>query len=149
MNLSDPLECVILGKYYKGDIRMFHKIKSVTALNNYQLFVQFCDGVTKGFDVKPLFDRWEPLRALETIPGLFVACRWTRVATASPGTTIWIFPARSCGKMVSLEHKTKNSPRPHRPGVCCVYLIVIFCPGWMRFGFAIPFTCASFCQVVP
>lgn len=71
MNLSDPLECVILGKYYKGDIRMFHKIKSVTALNNYQLFVQFCDGVTKGFDVKPLFDRWEPLRALETIPGLF------------------------------------------------------------------------------
>lgn len=34
---------------------MFHKIKSVSALPDFRLSVQFCEGVTKLYDVKPLF----------------------------------------------------------------------------------------------
>ena len=34
---------------------MFHKIKNVTALPEYKLSVQFSEGVTKIYDVKPLF----------------------------------------------------------------------------------------------
>ena len=36
---------------------MFHKIKHVTALPDYLLRVQFVEGVTKLYDVKPLFGR--------------------------------------------------------------------------------------------
>ena len=36
---------------------MFHKIKNVSALPNYKLSVQFSEGVTKIYDVKPLFER--------------------------------------------------------------------------------------------
>ena len=36
---------------------MFHKIKNVSALPDYRLSVQFSEGVTKIYDVKPLFDR--------------------------------------------------------------------------------------------
>lgn len=36
---------------------MFHKVKNVFPLNNYELLVQFCVGVTKIYDVKPLF-KW-------------------------------------------------------------------------------------------
>ena len=35
---------------------MFHKVKSVFALEDYKLLVQFCVGVTKIYDVKPLFE---------------------------------------------------------------------------------------------
>ena len=35
---------------------MFHKIRSVTPLDNYILLVTFCEGVTKTYDIKPLFD---------------------------------------------------------------------------------------------
>ena len=34
---------------------MFHKIKNVAALPEYKLSVQFSEGVTKIYDVKPLF----------------------------------------------------------------------------------------------
>lgn len=34
---------------------MFHKVKAVNALPDYKLSVQFCEGVTKIYDVKPLF----------------------------------------------------------------------------------------------
>lgn len=34
---------------------MFHKVKSVSPLKNYVLTVQFSEGVTKKYDVKPLF----------------------------------------------------------------------------------------------
>ena len=34
---------------------MFHKIKDVAALPEYKLSVQFSEGVTKIYDVKPLF----------------------------------------------------------------------------------------------
>ena len=36
---------------------MFHKIKNVSALPEYKLSVQFAEGVTKIYDVKPLFDK--------------------------------------------------------------------------------------------
>ena len=36
---------------------MFHKIKNVSALPEYKLSVQFSEGVTKIYDVKPLFDK--------------------------------------------------------------------------------------------
>ena len=34
---------------------MFHKVKSVAAILDFRLSVQFCEGVTKVYDVKPLF----------------------------------------------------------------------------------------------
>ena len=36
---------------------MFHKIKNVAALPDYRLSVQFSEGVTKIYDVKPLFEK--------------------------------------------------------------------------------------------
>lgn len=36
---------------------MFHKIKNVFALPDYKLCVQFSEGVTKIYDVKPLFQK--------------------------------------------------------------------------------------------
>ena len=36
---------------------MFHKIKNVSALPEYKLRVQFSEGVTKIYDVTPLFDK--------------------------------------------------------------------------------------------
>lgn len=50
---------------------MFHKIKTVNALPDYRLCVQFAEGVTKIYDVKPLFSKWVPFRALEQMPELF------------------------------------------------------------------------------
>ena len=35
---------------------MFHKIRNVYPLNNYEILVQFSVGITKIYDVKPLFD---------------------------------------------------------------------------------------------
>ncbi len=43
---------------------MFHKIKSVSPLKDYCLSVQFSEGVTKIYDIKPLFEKWECFRAL-------------------------------------------------------------------------------------
>ena len=36
---------------------MFHKIKSVAPLPDYKLSVQFSEGTTKIYDVKPLFEK--------------------------------------------------------------------------------------------
>lgn len=36
---------------------MFHKVKNVSALDDYRLSVQFCEGVTKIYDVSSLFER--------------------------------------------------------------------------------------------
>ena len=36
---------------------MFHKVKNVNALPDYRLSVQFCEGVTKIYDIKPLFEK--------------------------------------------------------------------------------------------
>lgn len=50
---------------------MFHKIKAVTALPNYHLSVQFSQGVTKDYDVNPLFKKWKAFRELKTDKELF------------------------------------------------------------------------------
>ena len=52
---------------------MFHKVKAVNALPDYRLSVQFAEGVTKIYDVKPLFAKWAPFKALENAPELFSA----------------------------------------------------------------------------
>lgn len=36
---------------------MFHKVKSINALPEYKLSVQFCEGVTKIYDITPLFEK--------------------------------------------------------------------------------------------
>ncbi len=36
---------------------MFHKIKNISPLPNFRLSVQFSEGITKIYDVKPLFER--------------------------------------------------------------------------------------------
>ena len=50
---------------------MFHKVKAVNVLPDYLLSVQFVEGVTKIYDVKPLFAKWAPFTALENEPELF------------------------------------------------------------------------------
>ncbi|MBR5048849.1 MAG: DUF2442 domain-containing protein [Erysipelotrichaceae bacterium] len=50
---------------------MFHKIKAVSALPDLRLSVQFAEGVTKMYDVRPLLSKWEPFRTFEKEPELF------------------------------------------------------------------------------
>ena len=50
---------------------MFHKVKAVNALPDYCLSVQFSEGVTKIYDVKPLFSKWPTFKTLESSPELF------------------------------------------------------------------------------
>ena len=38
---------------------MFHKVKTVCPLPDYELSVQFAEGLTKLYDVKPLFKKWK------------------------------------------------------------------------------------------
>ena len=44
---------------------VFHKIKNVAALPDCRLSVQFSEGVTKIYDIKPLFDRLPIFAALK------------------------------------------------------------------------------------
>ena len=44
---------------------MFHKIRSVTPLDDYMLRVEFCEGVTKVYDVKQLFDTFKVFNKLK------------------------------------------------------------------------------------
>lgn len=44
---------------------MFHKVKAVSAMPDYKLSVQFCEGVTKIYDVKPLFEHLPVFAALQ------------------------------------------------------------------------------------
>ena len=50
---------------------MFHKIKTVNALTDYCLIVQFAEGVTKIYDVKPLFAKWDIFKSFVKEPNLF------------------------------------------------------------------------------
>lgn len=50
---------------------MFHKVKSVTALPNYKLSVQFSEGVTKLYDVNTLFDKIAAFHYLTENPAEF------------------------------------------------------------------------------
>ena len=54
---------------------MFHKVKNVFPLDDYKLLVQFCVGVTKIYDVKPLFewkDVFKTLKEYELFYGVYV-----------------------------------------------------------------------------
>ncbi len=45
---------------------MFHKIKNVSPLPDFKLSVQFAEGVTKIYDVNPLFNKILAFKSLET-----------------------------------------------------------------------------------
>ena len=49
----------------KGVDILFHKVKAVNALPDYRLSVQFAEGITKIYDVKPLFAKWAMFQTLE------------------------------------------------------------------------------------
>lgn len=50
---------------------MFHKIKNVFPLPDYKLSVQFAQGVTKIYDVAPLFEKLPAFAALKNDPNEF------------------------------------------------------------------------------
>ena len=50
---------------------MFHKIKNVSALPEYKLCVEFSEGVTKIYDVEPLFVRIPVFNKLKLYPEVF------------------------------------------------------------------------------
>lgn len=52
---------------------MFHKIKSVAPLAEYKLSVQFSEGVTKLYDVTPLFERIPAFLYLKVHPEEFAS----------------------------------------------------------------------------
>lgn len=50
---------------------MFHKIENVKALDNYILLVDFRDGTTKTYDMKPLISEIDAFSAFIDTPSLF------------------------------------------------------------------------------
>lgn len=50
---------------------MFHKIKSVTPLENYRLLVHFTEGCCREYDMAPLIQRMPVFAPLRDVPGLF------------------------------------------------------------------------------
>ena len=50
---------------------MFHKVKSVVAMPNYTLSVQFSEGITKQYNLKPLFDKYPMFVPLKENPELY------------------------------------------------------------------------------
>ncbi len=52
---------------------MFHIIKNIAPITDFRLSVQFSEGVTKVYDIKPLFDKLPVFRQLQEVPAEF-AC---------------------------------------------------------------------------
>ena len=50
---------------------MFHKVKNEFVLHDYKLSVQISEGVTKLYDVKPLFDKIPAFKVFEKNPKKF------------------------------------------------------------------------------
>ena len=50
---------------------MLHKIKNVSPISDFKLSVQFSEGVTKIYDVKPLFEKLPVFKKLEGNPAEF------------------------------------------------------------------------------
>jgi len=50
---------------------MFHKVRAVRTLPDYRLHVQFSEGITKVYNVKPLFTKWAAFKRLQDEPKLF------------------------------------------------------------------------------
>ena len=55
----------------KEDVDMFHKVKNVASIPDFKLSVQFSEGVTKLYDMKPLFDKFPVFRQLKDNPAEF------------------------------------------------------------------------------
>ncbi|MCD8241450.1 MAG: DUF2442 domain-containing protein [Lachnospiraceae bacterium] len=51
---------------------MFHKVKNVSALPDFKLSVQFAEGVTKSYDMKPLFTKIPAFQKLKESPAEFI-----------------------------------------------------------------------------
>ena len=69
-HLDGDLEDTRVQKDTAAGIRrfaMFHKIKNISALPDFKLSVQFSEGVTKIYDVKPLFEQISVFKEFETI----------------------------------------------------------------------------------
>ena len=45
---------------------MFHKVNKVQALEKRKLSIQFAEGITKIYDVKPLYKKWPVFKQLES-----------------------------------------------------------------------------------
>ena len=54
---------------------MFHKIKNVFPLPEYKLSIQFSEGITKLYDIKPLFETMPSFRTLKNSSELFAGVR--------------------------------------------------------------------------
>ena len=54
---------------------MFHKIKNVFPIKDFKLSVQFAQGVTKIYDLKPLFNKIPAFSELKKNPGEFESVR--------------------------------------------------------------------------
>ena len=52
---------------------MFHKVKHVSALPDYQLIVQFAEGVTKKYDMSPLFEHIPAFEYLREYPEIYAS----------------------------------------------------------------------------
>ena len=52
---------------------MFHKIKNISALPDFKLSVQFSEGVTKIYDIKPLFEKIPFFATLKDQPEVFAS----------------------------------------------------------------------------
>ena len=63
---------------------MFYKVSEVMPLPDYRLLVSFATGEKKQYNVKQLFDRWEPFKALLITEGLF---KQVRVDTGGYGVS--------------------------------------------------------------
>lgn len=50
---------------------MFHKIKSVTAMPDFILSIQFSEGITEHYDLKPLFEKYPMFAPLREHPELY------------------------------------------------------------------------------
>lgn len=50
---------------------MFHKVKNIAPLSDFRLNVQFSEGVTKLYDLKPLFDQFPVFKRLKDDPAEF------------------------------------------------------------------------------
>lgn len=54
---------------------MFHKIKNANPLQDFRLCVLFSEGVTKIYDVKPLFEKISAFKVFAETPKLFFEAR--------------------------------------------------------------------------
>ena len=54
---------------------VFHKVNSVTATSPHMLMVQFAEGVTKSYDLEPVFEIWPAFKALKSNRTLFLQVR--------------------------------------------------------------------------